>query len=289
MAQNNKNFMDTLRPLVGRIGWLVGILLSLFVLTSCGGEETTENSDTTEIQLRPQIAESLKLAQEKKYEEATSKVFELVVKNPKDAEALAVMSYIYMKSGRLDKAAPMAKRALAIDSYMARPYVVLARAKFQRSGFQEALDLARKALIMDHKAYEAYQIIGEVYLRQGMVQDAVTVLEEAVKLDSENPELLIILGSGYIKGKQYDRALSTLMTVQEIDSKIPGAHFNLAVVYAKLKQGRKAIRHIAKAEDLYALDADNKLWLGKTRDIRRVIAREFRLRPEDIMNGTAKN
>ena len=66
-----------------------------------------------------------------------------------------------------------------------------------------------------------------------------------------------------------------------MNSNNPGANFNLAVLHAKMKNGHKAMRHIAKAENLYAQEK-NKLWLGKTRDIKRVIAKEFKLRPEDI-------
>ena len=105
---------------MGRTGRLAGILLSLILLTSCGGGEISENPETSspEIQLRPKIAEGLKLTREKKYDEAISKVFEVVINNPEDAEALAVLSYIYLKSNRLPHAREMAERALAIDSYL---------------------------------------------------------------------------------------------------------------------------------------------------------------------------
>ena len=287
MMQIKNNFTGKCRHSVGEAVRLLGVLLSLVLLASCGGEENADTS--TKVQLRPVIAEGLKLTQEKKYDEAISKVFEFIIKNPKDAEALGIMSYIYLKSNRLPQAREMAERALEIDSYLSRPYVVLARVSFQRSGFEEALDLARKALIIDHDVFEAYQIIGEVYLRQGLNKDAVKVLNEAVRLDPENPKLLNLLGSAYIKNKQYDQALSTLKAAQEIEPNDPGSHFNLAVVYSRMKKGGRAMRHISKAEDLFAQDEDNKQWLGKTRDIRRVIAKEFKLRPEDILNETSKH
>jgi len=105
--------------LMGRTGRLAGILLSLILLTSCGGGEISENPETSspEIQLRPAFAKGLQLTREKKYDEAISKVFEVVINNPEDAEALAVLSYIYLKSNRLPHAREMAERALAIDSY----------------------------------------------------------------------------------------------------------------------------------------------------------------------------
>jgi tetratricopeptide (TPR) repeat protein len=291
MARTKNNLVGKSLLSMGWARWLV--FLALIFLGACGGGEDDENverNDVGEI-MRPELAEGLKLTQEQKYDEAISKVFEAVINDPKDAEALGVLSYIYLRSNRLPHAREAAKRALDIDPYQSKPLIVLARVHFVRSGFEEVLDLARKALTINPEAADAYQIIGEVYLRQGLTKDALMVLKEAVRLDPENPELLNILGSAYIKLKQYDRALSTLMALQEIDPNNPGAHFNLAMVYAKMKEGRKAMRHITRAEYLYAQDKDDldMHWLGKARDIRRVIAKDFKLRPEDINKRVSMN
>ena len=289
MARRKTNLVGKSLLSIGRARWLV--FLALIFLAACGGGETHEKvqkNDAGEI-MRPKLAEGLKLAQEQKYDEAIAKVFEVVINNPKDAEALGTLSYIYFRSNRLPHAREMAKQALDIDPYQSRPLIVLARVHFDRSGFEEVLDLARKALTINPEAADAYQIIGEVYLRQGLTEDALMVLKESVKLDPENSESLNILSSAYIKLKQYDRALSTLMALQEIDPNNAGAHFNLAMVYAKMKEGQKAMRHITKAEYLYAQDKDDMHWLGKARDIRRVIAKDFKLRPEDINKRVSMN
>jgi tetratricopeptide (TPR) repeat protein len=289
MARNKNNQVE--KSLLS-MGWARGLVyLALIFLAACGGGDThekVEKTDAGEI-MRPKLAEGLKLAQEQKYDEAIAKVFEVVINNPKDAEALGTLSYIYFKSNRLPHAREMAKQALEIDPYQSKPLIVLARVHFDRSGFDEVLDLARKALTINPKAAEAYQIIGEVYLRQGLTQDALMVLKEAVKLDPENSETLNILGSAYIKLKQYDRALPLLLALLEIDPNNPGANFNLALVYAKMNDGQKAMRHITKAEYLYAQDKDDKHWQGKARDIRRVIAKDFKLRPEDINKRVSMN
>ncbi len=289
MTQTENNFKERHLLSFGRPGWLVGVLLALVFLAACGEpDESAEKNDAGET-LRSQLVEGLELTREKKYDEAIGKVFEVVIQNPEDAEALGIMSYIYLRSGRMSFATEAAKRAIAIDSYQSRPLVVLARANFLHSGFDEALDLARKALTINPEAADAYLIIGEIYLRQGMLKDALMVLKEAVRLDPENPEILNILGSAYIKHKQYDQALSTLIALQKIDPENPGSHFNLAVVYAKMNEGHKAMRHIVKAEDLYSQDKDSLHWLGKARDIRRVIAKDFKLRPEDINKKVSIN
>jgi tetratricopeptide (TPR) repeat protein len=289
MARTKNNLLEKSLLSVRLARWLV--FLALIFLAACGGGEDDKNAERNDVGeiMRPELAEGLKLTQEEKYDEAISKVFEAVINDPKDAEALGVLSYIYLQSNRLPHARETAKRALEIDPYQSKPLIVLARVHFDRSGFEEVLDLARKALTINPEAADAYQIIGEVYLRQGLTKDALMVLKEAVRLDPENPESLNILSSAYIKFKQYDRALSTLTALQEIDPNNPGAHFNLAVVYAKMKEGQKAMRHITKAEYLYAQDKDDMHWLGKARDIRRVIAKDFKLRPEDINKRVSMN
>jgi tetratricopeptide (TPR) repeat protein len=282
MARNINNFITGQRLLNGKARWLA--LLFLVFLTACGGGEASENAEKNDVgeTMRPGLAKGLELAREQKYDEAISKVFEMVINDPEDPEALGVLSYIYLRSNRMSHASEAAKRSLEFDPFQSRPYIVLARIDFQVSKFEKALDRARTALTINPKSSGAYLIIGEVYLRQGMNDDALVVLKEAENLDPENTDIMNILASAYIKKKNYDLALSTLIALQEIDPDNPGSHFNLAVVYAKMKKGHKAMRHIATAENLYARDDKNKFWLGKTRDVRRVIAKDFKLRPEDI-------
>jgi len=266
------------------LGW-TGVLLFSVFLTSCGTAETPENAGNRESgrQLRPKIAEGLQLLREKNYEKAGEKIFELLAQDPDDVEALSVMGLVYVKQGRLMDASKLAKRSLEIDPDQSLPYSVLARAKFQTSGFEEALDLARQALRIDSKAFSAYKVIGEVYLRQGLIKDALTVFKEAIKPEPGDPDMLNLLGSGYIKAKQYDNALQILLKAQEIDPNLPGVHFNLALVYAHFQEGKKAMKHIDRAEYLYG-EAENKPWMGKTRDIKRLLAKKFKFTADDIVS-----
>lgn len=185
-------------------------------------------------------------------------------------------------------ASKLAKRSLEIDPDQSLPYSVLARAKFQTSGFEEALNLARQALRIDPKSYLAYRIIGEVYVRQGLTKDAITIFKEAVKLEPNAPEILNLLGSGYIKANQHNNALPILLKAQEIDPDLAGVNFNLAVVYAEFQDGVKAMKHIDIAEHLYT-QAENKPWMAKTRDIKRLLAKKFKFTPDDITSKSWKS
>ena len=263
---------------------LAGIILSLVFLTACGevSKEIAVQIDPGK-QIRPRIVKGLELIREKNYEDAITNVYELIVKDPNDAEALSVMSYGYVKLRRFNLASGYAQRALEIDPNQSLPLLVQAIVNYQVSRFDSALDLARKAIVINPKTPMAYKVIGEIYIRVGLTKDAIAVLKEAVKMEPNDPETLNLLGSGYIKDKQHDKALPILLKTQEMDPNLPGMHLNLALIYTKLKDGKKAIRHISKAQYLYT-QAENKFWMGKSRDIGRVIARKFKFRPEDISN-----
>jgi tetratricopeptide (TPR) repeat protein len=275
--------MEIKESMLRRIGCLMGVLLTVVFLTACGTTETQESGENPEPgkQLQPEIVEGLKLLREKNYEAAMSTVFALVVKEPNNPDALSTMGLIYVKQGRLMDASKLAKRSLKVDPNQSLPYSVLARAKFQTSGFEEALNLARQALRIDPKSFRAYKLIGEIYLRQGLTKDALTVFKEAVKLEPNDPDILNLLGSGYIKNNQHDNALPVLLKAQEIDPNLAGVHFNLALVYAKSQNGKKAISHIETAEHLYT-QIENKPWMAKTRDIKRLLAKKFGFTADQI-------
>jgi tetratricopeptide (TPR) repeat protein len=280
--QKNDSLLAEKRSLMRSAGLLAGILLALVLLAGCGDEDTNENAGQTKAETLPdEVVEGLKLMREKNYEDAGNKVFELLAKDSKNTDALSVMSLIYVKQGRLANASQLAKRSLELDPDQGLPYSVLAKAKFQTSGFEEALDLARQGLRIDPQAFLSYKVIGEIYLRQGLTKDALTVLKEAVKLEPNDPEILNLLGSAYIKADRHKDALTILLKAQEIDPKIAGVNFNLALVYAKFKEGAKAMKHIDIAEELYTL-ADSRPWMAKTRDIKRLLAKKFKFTPQDI-------
>ncbi len=260
-------------------------MLAVLLLVACGKGESDKGEAVADAKatMRSPIAKGFKLIKEKNYEKATIVVFDLVAKNPNDAEALAVMGLIYTKQDRLADAMNYAGKALELAPYQSLAHVVIGRVKYQTSHFDEALNKARKALIIDPDSALAYQLIGEVYLRKGMIDDALLVLKEVIKRESDNPEALNLMGSGYIKAKKYDQALPHLLAALKLDSKFPGTHLNLGLVYNQLNQPQKAMKHMDIAEGLY-LEEENHPWVAKTRDIKRVLTKKFKMRPEDILH-----
>ncbi|MEE9259013.1 MAG: tetratricopeptide repeat protein [Nitrospinaceae bacterium] len=251
-------------------------------LFSCGGEDKKEEA-SSEDGLRPLVAKTYKLIGERNYEKARTSAEELVLrdKEGKDAEAMYLMSLVYLRLGRESDAKAMAQKALEVDANYGGPYSILAEVNYLSNRFDKAVELARSALRLDPNLPLAYKVIGEIYLRKGDVAKSVQVLKAGVKLAPNDVELLNKMGSAYIKARDYQGAHAALKSAYEIDSQNPGVHFNLALVYSEFKDGTNALFHISQAEALY-YEANNKQWAGKASSTKRIIARQFKMRPEDI-------
>lgn len=284
MGEKNQLKDKPYRMAGGAVLLFASVLAFSILMASCGKEGPGESASGNEEKgkVRPLIAKGLKLLDEKNYEQATIAIHEILDKDPNDTEAMSVLAMIFVNQFRLKDAKEWAEKALEIDATLAVPYAVLGKAKFLTSYFDDAMELSRKALIIDPNNSLAYEVIGQIYLRRGRVDDGLSVLKEAVRLHPDNPELLNILSSAYIKAKDYDRALAVLLKAQKLDKDIAGVHFNLARVYTETNAASKAFQHINRAENLYA-EQENRLWLSKARELKRHIAKKFKMRPQDLV------
>ena len=262
--------------------WMV-VMILLLSLNACGGDDAAEDM-AGDKQIRPMIAKAFKYIKEKNYERALIQTQELLNRDKSDAEAWAVQGIIHLGQDRLKDAEFDGKEAVKLDPSLAIPYGVLAEACYRTSRFDQAIEWARKGLERDTHLVTAYRIIGNVYLRKGKVQDGIAVLNRGVLLDPEHAGLRVLLASGYLKTKDYDKALEQLKQALELEPELPGAHFNIAQAYDGLKEGEMAMRHMDKAEALYRVEGktDSKKWINICRNTKRILAKKYRMRPEDI-------
>lgn len=258
-------------------------LIAGLLLSSCGSDEKNKESASSEATTRPRLDEARRLMQKKDYETARTVVEDVILGNrdKEDTEALFVMGLIYLKMDRRGDALKMAERITAADPNYGGAYSLLAESHYLVSRFDDAVEEARKALQLDPKQPLAYKVIGEIYLRQGKTTDSIHVLEAAQGLAPDDIEILTKLGSAYIKGGEHQKALTVLKIAYALDPKVSGIHFNLAMVYNELKDGGNAMFHINEAEKLYT-EEENLPWVSKARHIKRALAKEYKMRPEDI-------
>ena len=251
-----------------KIGFL--ILLVTCFLVSCGGGEDT-GPDRAKM-------EDAKLAfAEENYDKAKSAAEYFLAQFPKDVEALYFYAQVLVETDQLLKAREKANEILAIDASLPEAKAILGEVHYRRKEFSEALDLSREALKKNPKLQVPYRVIGEIYLRQGKIEQGIKVLKEAHNLAPTDVETLKKLSAGYLKDKDYTSAKKYLDIAMKLDDHVPGVHYNLAAVYANLGEGQKAMEHIDQALQIYQ-DLDTFFWVGKARDMRRLIVRKFKIK-----------
>ena len=252
--------------------WLP-VLLSVCFLVSCGegdGDEADKGPD------RSKMEEAKQAFAEENYDKAKRSVEYFLAQYPEDVNALYFYAQVLLQTGQLIKAREKATEILAIDPTLPEAKAILGDVHFRRKEFFQALELSREALTKNPNLQASYRVIGEVYLRQGHIKEGIEVLLEAHKLAPNNVETIKKLTAGYLKDKNYVSAKKYLDMAMEIKDNVPGIHYNLAVVYANQSNGEKAMEHIDLALENY-MDMGTIFWVGKSRDLRRLIVRKFKI------------
>lgn len=251
-----------------KIGFL--ILFSVCLLISCGGGEDGEPD-------RAKMEEAKQAFAEENYDKAKSNVEYFLAQFPKDVEALYFYAQVLVETGQLLPAREKASEILAIDPNLPEAKAILGEVHYRRKEFTEALDLSRQALKVNPKLQVPYRVIGEIYLRQGKIKQGIQVLQEAHSLAPTDVETLKKLAAGYLKNKDYASSKKYLDIAMKLDDHVPGIHYNLAVVYANQNNGEKAMQHVDLALKYYQ-ELGTFFWVGKSRDMRRLIIRKFKIK-----------
>lgn len=248
----------------------VFVALSLFFLVSC---DKGENGAPD----RAKMEEANKAFDEENYDKAKSSVEYFLAQYPEDIDALYFYAQVLIATNQGLKAREKANEILKIDPDAAEARAILAEVHYGRKEFAEAIKLSREALIRNIQLQAPYRVIGEIYLREGKVKESIKVLLEAHNLKPNDVETLKKLSAAYIKDKNYVEAKKLLDQALTLDDRVPGVHYNLAMVYANMDNGPKALEHIERALEYYQV-LETFHWVGKARDMRRVIIRKFKLK-----------
>jgi tetratricopeptide (TPR) repeat protein len=250
--------------------WIL-VLLSIIFLISCGEDKKEEEGPDY-----AKIEEARKAFDEENLDKAKSTIEYFLAQFPDNIEALYLYAQVLVSRGELLKAREKANEILAIDPTAAEPKAILGEIHFGRKEFSEAMDLSRQALKKNPQLQVPYRVIGEIYLRKGKVKESIKVLLEAYRLKAD-VDTLKKLSAAYIKDKNYKEAKKYLDEALKLDDLVPGLHYNSAVVYANLDNGPKAMEHVELALKYY-IKLDTFFWVGKSRDLRRMIVKKFNIK-----------
>lgn len=178
---------------------------------------------------------------EGKLVEALEILKQVVVVEPKSAQAHFLIAEIYRRQKKMEEA--IAEYAVALDANpdYAPAYLGQALRSKQSSLANDYLMDLNRALELDPNLIDAYLERAEWYGRKGEWETAIQDLERAHQIAPENALVLIRLGRAQLQTGETDRALDNIMHAQIIDQTILEGYLGLGEAYNDLNRPALAV------------------------------------------------
>ena len=138
--------------------------------------------------------------------------------------------------------APYLKKAIRLQPEFLRSYWLLSLIYQKQKKYDKAERILKAALdINSEQAAQTYCLLGQLYLKQLDLPKATVYLKKAIRIKPHNPTSRNVLGVAYeIQGK-LARAINEYKKAIAINKKHPDAYYNLRHAYSSLRQSQKAI------------------------------------------------
>lgn len=165
---------------------IVFLLLPSFISLSMITANATEVQDY--------LSQGMKLAKEKKYEEAIGKYEEALKINPKDMGALLLAGLTHAQIGKLDRAIEYTKKASEIGpSYT--PFYHLGLLYAVHNEPEKAIRSFDQALTFNPESYVAEYQKGLVYASQRSYREAMEAYQRAIELNPASDDARLALAA----------------------------------------------------------------------------------------------
>ncbi len=134
----------------------------------------------------------------------------------------------YEQAGRLDDAAALLRRMLAVAPLQPDALHLSGIVAFRQGRMEEAADLVEQAIAHGVNTPLYYRNICTIYERLGRHQEAVIAGRRAVELDPCDPHALHNLTVVYYRLLELDESIACARRAIALDPTLPGPHFALA-------------------------------------------------------------
>ncbi len=177
----------------------------------------------------------------------------LVARSPRYADGFVGLAHVRERQGRLDEAAELLDRALALDPALAGAHMKLGLVRGRQQRWDESIAAFQRALALRPDYADALANLGHTYLLMRRPQDAIPPFERAVALRPGFAAAWAGLGRALGTAGDPTRAAEAFGRAIVLDPADPDARLGLVV--ARLRQGRPELAWQAQRE-LAAVDRE---------------------------------
>jgi len=197
---------------------------------------------------------------------------EVIAADPKDAQALYLLSQAERRLGNGEKAEATARQVIAQNGRSPWGYYALAETLEDRHEYQAIVDALAPAvadmrprassnellLLLPHLAF-AYQELGQL-------EKALPIFEEARKLAPNDVRLARLQAQALRKSGKIDQGIGVLQEIIRTRGDDPSAYVALAALYSEADRGAQAVTLLQEAQKKFPDDASVVFELGAVFD-----------------------
>jgi tetratricopeptide (TPR) repeat protein len=181
---------------------------------------------------------------------ALTSMQEAVDMAPENALSWARLAELWLSVDYLDKALEAAKKAVALNSKLARTQTVLGFAYLTKIKVEESKDAFNKAIELDQAAPLPRLGLGLAKIREGDLKAGRAEIEIAVSLDPGNALIRSYLGKAYFEEKRDKLARGQFDISKELDPLDPTPYFYDAIRKQTINRPVEALHDLQKSIEL---------------------------------------
>jgi TolB-like protein/class 3 adenylate cyclase/Tfp pilus assembly protein PilF len=157
-----------------------------------------------------------------------------------------------------ERAIELAQKAIALDSSLSQPHLLLSRGYVRKKHYEQALAEAQRAVALDPNDAEGYRFLGEALIVAGRPEEAIELMRKGMRLNPGYPFVYLSnLGRAYRLTGRCAEAIAPLKKSVTLNPNFFPTHFNLAICYAELGyegEARAEVTEMLRLEPDYSLE-----------------------------------
>ncbi len=179
---------------------------------------------------------------EKKPEEAKKRFEALVVKDPKNSQALLALADLAARSGA-DKAdvAKAIGKAIAADPTSTAPRLMLVDFYLRNKDVQLATSTAQEGVTAMPDSAEMLDALGRTQQAAGDINQAITTFKRLATLQPQSPQPYLRMADAYMASKDKAAAATSLKKALEIKPDLPSAQRGMVMLDVDAKNYQEAV------------------------------------------------